>query len=76
MENKSMKIVYTVSERDNKSYWTRIGVAFTNRDGSINMKLDAVPLVGTLQLRDPEPRDDSRGRSGANDALFGQVAQA
>jgi hypothetical protein len=58
MENKNMKVVYTVTEREGRSFWTRIGVAFTNRDGSITMKLDAVPLQGTIQLRDWEPRDD------------------
>jgi hypothetical protein len=58
MENKNMKVVYTVTEREGRSFWTRLGVAFTNRDGSITMKLDAVPLQGTIQLRDWEPRDD------------------
>ncbi|MFO0677318.1 MAG: hypothetical protein U0169_12355 [Polyangiaceae bacterium] len=53
-----MKIVYTIVERNNgRSFWTRVGVAFTNADGSMNLKLDAVPVNGTLQVREWEPRD-------------------
>ena len=39
-----MKIVYTVVERQGKSFWTRVGVGFFNRSGSINVKLDAIPV--------------------------------
>jgi len=49
-----MKTVYTVTERGGRSYWTRIGVGFTNRDGSINLRLEAVPVSGTMQVRDYE----------------------
>ena len=55
--NAKMKIVYTVVERQGKSFWTRVGGGFFNRDGSINVKLDAIPVSGTLQLRDWSPRD-------------------
>lgn len=58
MESKQLKIVYTITERGEKSYWTRIGVAYTNRDGSINIKLDAVPVSGTLHVRDWTARDE------------------
>ena len=55
------KVVYSITEGKNgKSYWTRIGAAFTNRDGSLTLKLDCVPLGGTMQVRDPEPRDVDR----------------
>ena len=54
-QKKEMKLVYTVVEgRDGKSFWTRVGVAFVNRDGSWNLKLDAIPTNGTLQVRDRE----------------------
>ena len=46
-----MKIVYTITERDNKSFWTKVGIAYTNKDGSISVKLDAIPVNGTLQIR-------------------------
>ena len=49
--------------RDNgegrKASWTQIGVGFTNRDGSINLLLNAVPLDGKLQLRAREHSDQS-----------------
>ena len=55
------KTVYTIVERNEgeakKSYWVRIGIAFLNRDGSYNVKLDALPLNGTLQMCDWTPPD-------------------
>jgi hypothetical protein len=58
---RGMKLVYTIVERkDGKSFWTRIGAAFTNRDGSLTLKLDAIPIGGTMQVRDWEPRDAER----------------
>jgi hypothetical protein len=58
MEQAQYKVAYVITERNEKQYWNRIGVAFTNKDGSINVKLDALPTGGTLQLRDYEPRDE------------------
>ena len=47
------KNVYTVVEgADRKPRWLRIGVAFVNHDGSLNVHLDALPTNGTLQIRD------------------------
>ena len=59
MDASKMKIVYVISERNSKSYWNRIGVAFVNGDGSVNVKLDAVPVSGELQIRDYVPREES-----------------
>jgi hypothetical protein len=47
------KIVYAVIERGSKRHWLRIGLAFVNRDGSLNVRLDAVPFTGQLHIRDP-----------------------
>lgn len=58
MNASKMKIVYVISERNSRSYWNRIGVAFVNGDGSINVKLDAVPVTGELQIRDYVPREE------------------
>lgn len=52
------KVVYTVVERGQRSYWRPIGIAFENRDGSLNVKLDALPVNGTLQIRDADPKDN------------------
>lgn len=61
------KIVYSVTKRGEKSYWTRIGVAFVNRDGSLNVKLEALPVNGELQIRDQKERDSEYGGGGQND---------
>jgi hypothetical protein len=58
---RNMKAVFAVVERGQpngvtRSYWTRIGVGFVNRDGSINLRLDAFPVSGNLQVRDWEER--------------------
>jgi len=42
MDQSKMKIAYVVTQRGTQKYWTRIGVAFVNKDGSINVKLEAV----------------------------------
>lgn len=63
MDASKMKTVYTVVERGGKSYWSKMGVGFVNRDGSINIKLDGNPINGTLQVRDYEPREDRPERS-------------
>lgn len=57
---KVTKVVYTVVERggpDARSFWMRVGSAWVNRDGSLTVRLDALPVNGTLQVRDPDPRD-------------------
>ena len=59
MNASKIKIVYVVSERGQKSYWNRVGVAFVNGDGSIAVKLDAVPVSGELQIRDYVAREDT-----------------
>jgi hypothetical protein len=61
MNASKMKIVYVISERNSKSYWNRVGVAFVNHDGSINVKLDAIPVSGELQIRDYTAREDGVG---------------
>ena len=58
MDSTRLKMVYVITERAGKSYWNRIGIAFVNQDGSINVKLDAVPVKGELQIRDYVPRED------------------
>ena len=59
----SMKAVFTVVDRGaGRSYWTRVGIGFVNRDGSITLKLDAIPVNGTLQVRDWESREDAARR--------------
>lgn len=68
----TVKAVYTVIERGQgqKPFWLRIGAAFVNRDSSLTVKLNALPLNGTLQVRDVEPQAASgAGASRAEDDI-------
>lgn len=58
-----MKIAYVIVERNGRTYWNRIGVGFVNQDGSINVRLDALPVSGEFQLRD-QPVVDRHDRDG------------
>lgn len=52
---RDIKYVYTIVERegDEKKRWVKIGVGFINKDDSINIYLDALPLNGKMNLRSP-----------------------
>ena len=56
--------VYAINEKDGDraAWWQKIGMAFTNRDGSISISLDALPL-GTTKLQVREAREE--GKAGA-----------
>ena len=58
MEQNKMKIAYVITQRKDRNFWNRVGVAFVNNDGSINVKLEAVPVSGEIQIRDYQPRDE------------------
>jgi hypothetical protein len=66
MDNQNKKAVYTVIDRGEgetkRSFWVRIGAAFVNRDGSFSVKLDALPVNGSLQIREWPVREDWRTR--------------
>ena len=43
--------------RDDKSYFTRVGVAFAHKDGEGHtIELDAMPVDGRIVLRTPKER--------------------
>ena len=50
--------IWQVTGEKPKSRWTQIGVAFTNHDGSLHLKFDALPLTGRTMLRSIE--DDAQ----------------
>lgn len=63
------KAVYTIIERDkNRSRWVRIGIGFVNRDGSINIRLDAVPVNGRLHVRDYQRAREEQSEPPIGDA--------
>ncbi len=70
------KVVYAIVERGPRKHWLRIGMAFVNRDGSLNVRLDAMPISGQLHIRDNPPRDprDSLGESLASMPLEREAA--
>jgi hypothetical protein len=42
-----------------KSFWNRIGVAWTNRDGGLTLQLESVPLDGRILLQLAKKEEDS-----------------
>lgn len=48
--------VYSIRPGRNGAIWVRAGVAWVNRDGSLNVHLDVLPLDGKLHIRPPLPR--------------------
>lgn len=52
-DHRPHKEVFTIIERENaKPFWARIGIGFINRDNSINLILDGLPVNGRLHVRD------------------------
>jgi hypothetical protein len=61
MEQSRLKVCYVITQRGDKKYWNRIGAAFLNSDGSINVKLESLPVAGELQIRDYVPKEELSG---------------
>jgi hypothetical protein len=66
----------TVRESNGKSYWTKIGAAFPNRNGpGYIVRLDAMPASVdgqfSIHLREPKPRDDQSRSNRASDRDMG-----
>lgn len=55
-----LKAVYTPvgGEKLDKPSLRRIGTGFVNRDASLDIVLEALPVSGRLHVRDLEPRDE------------------
>jgi len=56
-----MKDVFTIIEKEewDRGVWRKVGSAFENRDGSINIFLDALPVNGKLHVRDRKSKGDA-----------------
>ena len=52
---------YTVREgkEGGKGYWMETGAAWTNRDGSLSVTLDALPVNGRLLIRERRESDQA-----------------
>jgi hypothetical protein len=60
--NKPSHVAYTVRDGKgtDKGFWTRMGVAWTSRDGKgLVIQLNAQPLDGKIILRVPDPKDNA-----------------
>lgn len=73
MSNRKEILAITPYGNDGKSSWTKIGAAFTNKDGSLTLRFDVgLPTFlsrerddggSSVMIRDPLPRED-KGSSG------------
>lgn len=51
--------VFSIREGKGGSIWVRAGSAFVNKDGSLNVLLDVLPLDGKLHVREAAERRDT-----------------
>ncbi len=61
-DTKMMQLVAVVERTvgtEKKNWWTKIGVAFQNKDGSWNLRFDYLPTRSetTIQMREYDPKD-------------------
>ena len=59
---------FQIIEREGleKAIFSRVGTAFVNKDGSLNILLDAIPLGGKIQVREERDRGEwAQKRTGA-----------
>lgn len=72
---KMWKVICPVEKKDGTgTHWARLGVAYGNKDESINLYLDSLPLNGKLQLREwteeeLRERDQRRANSASRSSL-------
>ena len=59
-----MKDVFTIIEKEgwDKPVWCKIGAAFDNRDGSLTLFLDALPVNGKLHVRERKVKQGTASR--------------
>ncbi len=50
--------VFSIREGKNGSIWVRAGRADVNRDGTVSLYLDALPLDGKLHVREAGARHE------------------
>lgn len=54
-------VAYQVREAGNSNgFWTRIGAAWSNKNGGFTIQLDAVPLDGRIVLNPPKKENESQ----------------
>lgn len=62
MANSNRKDIWYIkqaSKEGGKPFWIKIGTAFENKDGSLNLKFDVVPpSMDNIQVREQTERED------------------
>ncbi|MBJ6760061.1 hypothetical protein JGU66_04745 [Myxococcaceae bacterium JPH2] len=56
--------VFSIREGKGGSIWVRAGSAFVNKDGSLNVLLDVLPLDGKLHVREAAEKRDTATAGG------------
>jgi hypothetical protein len=54
--------VFSIRENKGGSVWVRAGSAFVNRDGSLNVLLDVLPLDGKLHVREAGEKKEAEAK--------------
>jgi hypothetical protein len=57
--------VFSIREGKGGSIWVRAGSAFVNKDGSLNVLLDVLPLDGKLHVREAADKRDGMQATGS-----------
>lgn len=59
---KDVFLIIPPKSEGGKAFWMRVGVAWVNKDGSINLKPDVAILPGQdVQLREPSEKEEKFG---------------
>jgi hypothetical protein len=66
---------YNIVERNGRRIWSRVGSAFQNHDGSMNIYLDSLPVSGKIQIREDD-RDRDREPRKERGALAEEAVEA
>lgn len=70
--------VFSIREGKGGSIWVRAGSAFVNKDGSLNVLLDVLPLDGKLHVREAADKRDGAqvgGRFGSEQGLESMLVE-
>ncbi len=52
----ALDVFNIIEGKDGRSRWVKVGIAFINKDRSINVFLDVLPKDGKLQIRQRKKR--------------------
>jgi hypothetical protein len=56
-KGRMFKVLCPVNRKDGTTHWMRVGTGFPNKDQSVNMYLDVLPVNQKLQLREMDEED-------------------